>query len=151
MSRLARQEDANQRSEAGMFYPTGYIVAGFANADVARKAREGLLAAGFGDRDVEHVPAAKMEAEAAKNLENPSLFASLGSSMPTRQKQLELAREGCDFVLIHAPDEDAEAHAIKALSGVPTRYAVKYKRLIIENLLQDLPSETADSHASRVA
>mgnify|MGYP001556102730 CR=1 FL=1 len=32
MSKLKRQEDANQVSEAGMFYPTGHIVAGLADA-----------------------------------------------------------------------------------------------------------------------
>src|SRR3546814_20539859 len=71
-----------------------------------------------------------MAHEAARNLEHPSFFASTGSSMPTRQKQLELARDGHDFVLIHAPSTADEKRALQALAATPPRYAIKYKRLI---------------------
>src|SRR3546814_17191749 len=98
MSELKRQEDANQISEAGMFYPTGYIVAGFADSASAKEAQASLQRQGFGNEDLKYVSAAEMAHEAARNLEHPSFFASTGSSMPTRQKQLELAREGHDFV-----------------------------------------------------
>jgi hypothetical protein len=151
MSKLKRQEDANQVSEAGMFYPTGHIVAGFGDAATAKKAQEFLKQQGFGDHDLRYVPAAEMARDAARNLENPSLFASSGSSMPTRQKQLELAKDGCEFVIIYAPDKEDERRALHALAALPTCYAVKYKRLIIENVLQDIPSQGARREASRVA
>lgn len=151
MSELKRQEDANQISEAGMFYPTGYIVVGFADSATAQDAQAGLQRQGFGSGELKYVPAAEMAREATKNLENPSLFASTGASMPTRQKQLELARDGYDFVLIHAPENDDEKRALRALAATPPRYAVKYKRLIIENLMQDIPTPSSQHQASRVA
>ncbi len=81
MSELARQKDANQKTEAGMFYPTGYIVAAFADRETAGQARAKLISKGFGDSEVRHVGAAEMAREAAKNLEHPSFFASIGSSL----------------------------------------------------------------------
>lgn len=149
MSELARQEDANQKTEAGMFYPTGYIVAAFADRETADQARAKLISKGFGDSEVRHVGAAEMAREAAKNLEHPSFFASIGSSLPTRQKQLELAEHGCDFLLIHAPEDASQNQALETLGSVQTRYAVKYKRLIIENLLQHIP-QASGSQPSRV-
>ncbi|HEY9546640.1 MAG TPA: hypothetical protein VIR56_11570 [Solimonas sp.] len=151
MSELKRQEDANQISEAGMFYPTGYIVAGFADSASAKEAQASLQRQGFGNEDLKYVSAAEMAHEAARNLEHPSFFASTGSSMPTRQKQLELARDGHDFVLIHAPSTADEKRALQALAATPPRYAIKYKRLIIENLMQDIPAPPSQSQASRVA
>ncbi|HET8881360.1 MAG TPA: hypothetical protein VFM56_04230 [Solimonas sp.] len=151
MSKLKRQEDANQVSEAGMFYPTGHIVAGFADAATAKKAQASLKQQGFGDHDLRYVSAAEMARDAAKNLEKPLLFASSGSSMPTRQKQLELANDGCEFVIVYAPGHEDERRALRALAAIPTRYAVKYKRLIIENVLQEIPSHDEKREASRVA
>lgn len=151
MSELKRQEDANQASEAGMFYPTGYIVAGFADSATAKDAQAGLQRQGFGHEDLKYVPAAEMAREAARNLENPSFFASTGSSMPTRQKQLELARDGYDFILIHAPKKEDEKRALQALASAPPRYAIKYKRLIIENLMHEIPTPSSQSQSSRVA
>ena len=40
MSKIERQQDANQASEAVIFYPTGHIVACFANADDAKAAQK---------------------------------------------------------------------------------------------------------------
>lgn len=150
MSAMSHQAEANQKSEAGIFYPTGYIVSAFADRTAAEKARAGLQAQGFGEADLKYVPAAEMARAARQNLENPSFFASVGSSLPTRQKQLELAQQGCEFLLIHAPEPEDEERVLRALSDVPTRYAVKYKRLIIENMLQHIPMAGGGA-ASRVA
>lgn len=150
MTRMDHQAEANQKSEAGMFYPTGYIVSGFADSDTAHKAQQQLRKRGFGEADVKYVAASEMKREAGKNLENPSFFASTGASMPTRQKQLELANEGYEFVMIYAPEDEDEQRAIQALSTVAARYAVKYKRLIIENLMPQIPG-TSGGEAPRVS
>jgi hypothetical protein len=140
MGKLTHQADANQRSEAGMFYPTGYIVAGFESSTSAREAQRRLQQQGFGSDDVTLVAARQMAQEAEKNLESPSLFASMGSSLPVRQKQLELAQNGWDFLLIHAAQHDEEEHAVQALTGTGVRYAIKYRPLIIENLMPNIPT-----------
>lgn len=150
MSKLTRQADANKGLEAGMFYPTGYIVAGFADRQTRDRAQQALIRQGFGEAQLTAVTAQDMREQAASNLQAPSVFASMGSSLPARQKQLELAEAGCDFLLIEAPEREQEQRAVWALSQVPIRYAIKYRRLIIENLLPEIPSATDDAQPARV-
>jgi hypothetical protein len=149
MQPIHRQSEANKVMEGGVFYPTGYIVAAFHSGDEARKVRDALIHDGFDAEAIQHVRAADMAREAAENLEQRGLMA-VGASVPVREKQLELARDGCDFLLVCAPEEHEEKRVVAALSRVPVRYAVKYKRLIIENLLPEIPSETSDSEPARV-
>ena len=59
-----------------------------------------------------------------------------------------LAREGCHFLLIFAPDDDDQERAMQLLDGLAVRYAVKYHRLIIENLVKDIDS-SAPREAAR--
>lgn len=150
MSKLTRQQDANKNLEAGMFYPTGYIVAGFADVPARDQAQRALQAKGFAETQLTAVSAQDMRQQAAQNLEHPSIFASMGSSLPARQKQLELAEAGCEFLLIEAPESEQERRAVQALSRGPVRYAIKYRRLIIENLLPDIPSASDDAQPARV-
>ncbi|WP_043113492.1 hypothetical protein [Solimonas soli] len=150
MSKLEQQDRANQRSEGGMFYPTGYIVAGFASPECARDALHHLQESGFAEDDITLVKAAQMAREAEHNLESPSLFASMGSSLQVRQKQLELARQGWDFLLIDAGSQERERRAVQALSGCKVGYAIKYKPLIIENIMPDVPGEKREPHPARV-
>lgn len=137
MSKIERQQDANQASEAGIFYPTGHIVAGFANADDAKAAQKQLQDGGCGG-EIRFISDAEMAREAEKNLQSPSFFASMGSSLPVRQKQLELAKDGWNFLLIHAPQSEDEARVAEALGGSKVRYAIKYRTLIIENILPNI-------------
>ncbi len=144
MSKLVEQAEENKSLEAGMFYPKGFIVAGFPAEADTRAAEKALLDSGFAPQDVTFVSANDMQAQASANLENPSIFVSIGSTLNVRQKQYELARDGCSFLLIKAVDEDEEQQAITALTAQKLRYAVKYRLLVIENLMPLI--ETRDAH-----
>jgi hypothetical protein len=150
MGKLEHQDRANQKSEAGIFYPTGYIVAGFPPSASAQDAQRVLQERGFAGDDVTYVAAAQMASEAERNLESPSLFASMGSSLQVRQKQLELAQDGWNFLLIKAGADDAEQRAVEALAGSGVGYAIKYRALIIENVMPDIPGRKPDPQPARV-
>lgn len=149
MPKLIDQTDENQSSEAGLFYPRGFIVAGFDEEEQAHRVRKALYDLGFEPNQVTFVGAADMARQAGENLENPSMFSALGSTLAIRQKQFDLAQEGCSFVLIKAPEDQDEASALQAFAGVPVRYAVKYRLLVIENLLPLIPSATPDAEPAR--
>lgn len=149
MSKLHDQSTENVASEGGVFYPRGYIVAAFDRAEFAQRAVEALQTKGFAAPAVTRVGAADMQRQAAENLENPSMFAGLGATVAIRQKQHDLAEEGCEFLLINAAEDVEEAKAIEALSTVPVRYAVKYRLLVIENLLPKIPTATPDAEPAR--
>ncbi|MES2684386.1 MAG: hypothetical protein V4650_12785 [Pseudomonadota bacterium] len=149
MGKLTEQSDENKGSEGGMFYPRGFIVAAFDSPELEQQAEQALRDAGFPAADVTRVAAADMARQAGENLENPSIFAALGSTVSIRQKQYELAREGCEFLLIKAEEDAQETAAIEALSKSPIRYAVKYRMLVIENMLPKIPSATPDPEPAR--
>lgn len=147
MHPVHHQKEANRILEGGIFYPTGHIVAAFQDEASAMKAQECLVREHWPEDHVVYVDPAAMEREAEENLGEAS-FLSAGASVPARQKQLELAKEGCHFLLIFAPDDEDQERAMQLLNGLPVRYAVKYHRLIIENLLQDIRS-SAPREAAR--
>lgn len=139
MQPVHHQKEANRAMEGGVFYPTGHIVAAFTDEPSARRALDCLVREHWPEDHVVYVDPASMEREAEENLEHAS-FLSAGASVPARQKQLELAREGCHFLLIFAPDDEDQERAMQLLDGLAVRYAVKYHRLIIENLVKDIRS-----------
>lgn len=149
MEKIQEQKQANKFLEGGIFYPTGHIVTAFASAAQAARARDALLAAGFDDEHVQSIDDLTMAREAEENLDDSNVL-SVGASLPTREKQLELAQEGCHFLLVYAPDDGDDERLMQALSGMEARYAVKYHRLIIENLLVGIADTAPDSEPARV-
>lgn len=149
MKPIHDQKDANKFREGGIFYPTGHVVAAFDNAEVADEARQALLDAGFESDHVVAIDAAEMRREAGENLEHRGPL-SIGASVPVRQKQLELAEDGCHFLMIFAPDDEDHERVKQALAGVSTRYAVKYRALVIENIAIDMTSGKPGSEPARV-
>lgn len=151
MSKLLDQSQKNAESEGRIFYPTGYIVAAFEAAHDAQRVRAALAGAGVPDGELTLVAPDDMREQARRNLEHPSLFAAMGSTVAVRQKQLDLAEQGCTFLLIEADGDAAEAQAIDGLSTAPVRYAVKYRRLVIENLLPKIGSARPDPEPARAS
>lgn len=141
------QKDANKFREGGIFYPTGHVVAAFDNARIADSALKALREAGFSEDHLTVIDAATMKREAGENLEDRGIL-SVGASVPVREKQLELAEAGCHFLMIYAPEDEDHERVKQSLVRVPTRYAVKYRALVIENLAVDMP--TQDSEPARV-
>lgn len=149
MEPIHAQKQANKFLEGGIFYPTGHIVTAFASAEGADKARRALLDAGFSSEHILSIDDRTMVREAQENLDDSGVL-SVGASLPAREKQLELAREGCHFLLVHAPDDGDDKRLMQTLSGMDARYAVKYHRLIIENLLVGMADTAPDSEPARV-
>jgi hypothetical protein len=126
--------DVRKRIEGNVFYPTGYIVVALDPDAEVEQAHRALLSAGFSDDDCIHVPAQTLVEEAQAELHKPHPLAILGYSMQTLERHLQLAREGCDFLLVKAPDQNAEERVRSVLSGVPIRLAVKYGHFLIEDI-----------------
>jgi len=124
---------ARKIAEGNVFYPTGYIVAAFTERSSALQALEALQAAS-GNIECTFVPGDMLQKEALHELEQHHPIAILGHSLQTLEKHLELAREGCDFLLIHASTTAEQALVIRALTGIPVRFAVKYGLFVIEDL-----------------
>lgn len=149
MDPIHDQKQANKFLEGGIFYPTGHVLAGFATQELASESRDALQRAGFSGEKVLMIDAATMAREARENLASQGLL-SFGASLPTRQKQLDLAEQGVHFILVHAPGDEDHDRVIQALDGIELRYAVKYHTLIIENLVVDASNTAPNSEPARV-
>lgn len=147
MKAVHEQKEANRFLEGGVFYPTGHILAAFKDSTTAAEAQRALVDGHFPEDHVLAIDSATMVKEAEENLQEASFLAA-GASVPARQKQLELAQQGCHFLLVFAPDDEDQAMAMRLLGGHAVVYAAKYNRLIIENLVKDIQS-SASKQAAR--
>lgn len=145
MSQLNQQSDHDKAREGGMFYPKGYIVTAHVDHAAAQSALKMLVQGGVPAGDITLVSAADMLNQAGRNLENPGLLAAVGGSLASRQQQYRLAKEGCSFLLIDAPEDEQEALVVRLLALTTVRYATKYRALVIENLMPGIPSADAES------
>jgi hypothetical protein len=119
----------------GIFYPVGYIVAGFPKPADAEQVRRDLLTGGYDSQDCVIHGAAEVAAAAQKNLEqNDGFLATLGRSDEAVQRHLEAARKGAAFLLIYAPGELESSRAMNVVRRVPFAFAHRYHRLAIEEL-----------------
>jgi len=135
--------------EGGPFYPTGYIVAGVPDMEQARSLCELFRSSGYDEDECLVVPAERMARACEQNVQEQSFISALGSSGQVRQRQLQLAKDGCHFLMVDAASEAEQQRVMRVLSRVPVRYAVHYHRFVIEDLIQKLPSATADSANAR--
>jgi hypothetical protein len=151
MSEAERVQELSRPLEGGVFYPAGYMVVGLARHSDAEDLCQLFRQAGYDDNDCLVVPPATMLATAREDLRSSSVIAILGSSLQVRQRQIELAREGCSFLLIYAPSEAEKTRVLRVLERVPVRYAIHYHRFTIEDLIKALPSAQDDARTARTA
>jgi hypothetical protein len=150
MEPLHDQKKANRFLEGDTFYPTGHIIIGLADGETAEQARKSLMDGGVVEDHVTVIPAEEMAREARENLKGVSLL-SVGASIPTREKQLQLAEQGVHFLMVYAPEDEDEERVLQRLAGREVRYAVKYRRLVIENLMNRLGSTSDEQEPARVS
>lgn len=143
-------KSASSLIEGGLFYPVGYIVAGLPEQQDARQVYQNLLKQGLPADECVLVSAAAMVEAATEDLDSGGLIAALGSTAQVREKQLQVAREGCHFLMVKVASDIAKERVLGELGQVPVRYAVLYHRLAIENLIAHIQSATADCEPARI-
>ncbi len=121
-------------TDFGLFYPMGYVIAAFPGAEPAERVRGDLLTGGYDESDVIRVPAQAMARTAGESVENAGFIASFGATKHVMETYRELAREGCDFLLIHAVTEPEVERVMNVVRRAPFRVAQKFHRFAIEDL-----------------
>lgn len=120
----------------GVFYPTGYAVVMFPDAETARDAATKIEQAGFTGQDVMLLTPSVIVRDIGK-IEDASSsvpLPSVGTEDATVAKYVNLAREGHHGLMVRAPsDEDAE-RLMRVVRELPYSYAQKYHLLAIEDL-----------------
>jgi hypothetical protein len=120
----------------GVFYPTGYAVLLFPEADQARQAAEALEAAGFAGDAVMPLPPETILRDIGKVDGDKGGMPSVGTEGHTVDKYIALARQGHHGVMVHAPSDKDTQRVLAAVSDIPFTYGQKYHMLAMEDLEQ---------------
>jgi hypothetical protein len=126
--------ESNIPRSFGAFYPTGHVVIFFANQGDAERAREALLTGGYEDGELVILSSDYVAAAVEDALPHVSLLAQLGSETRHMQEHLELAKQGCDKLIVYAPTEHESKQVMNVARRFDLRLAEKYHRLVIEHL-----------------
>lgn len=138
MSKLAAYFKEPHRS-FGVFYPLHCIVAAFADATTAEQAQRDLDAAGFDPTDV--IAVEGRDFIALQNEETgviSDLMRRLSRFGATEQistdHNVELARQGAAFVLVHCASETMKDKAWAAMEGLNPVAAHYYNPFYVDHL-----------------
>ena len=149
MSQKQQIESMSRPIEGGVFYPVGFIVVALPEAGAAEKIAQIFHEAGYDENDCQVVSPSTMLATAEDDIQSNNVIAMLGSSLQVRRRHIELAKDGCTFLLVFAPSDAERARVLRVLSHYPVRYAIHYHRFTIEDLIAQVPSATEDSRSAR--
>lgn len=125
---------AKMLTMGGVFYPTGFAVLLFPDADQARQAAEALEAGGFAGDAVMLLPPETILHHIGKVEGDSGGMPSVGTEGHTVNKYIALARQGQHGVMVHAPHDKDTERLLSALRQWPFTYGQKYHILAMEDL-----------------
>ena len=118
----------------GVFSPTGHVVMAFATDGEAERARLLLVKSGFAQEDVTHYDKYEVMAELRKSEGQAASPLQIGQEVAKVDEYLVLAKQGCGFLVLHAPEDEAAKRAVVIVKPLGLKFAEKYNRLTIEEL-----------------
>ncbi len=119
----------------GIFSPTGHVVMAFANDESAEMAREALLAGGFTEEDVTRYTKDDVILECQRSKEHAASPMQIGQEAAKIDEYMALANAGSGFLVIHAPGDDRAKQAVSIVRPYGIKFAEKYNRLTLEELV----------------
>lgn len=123
----------------GVYYPTGYVVAVLDDADAAAQATQSLTAAGFSDEDIRVRPAGEVLERHERTMQGRNIAERLVGAIHSDEREaldeyIAEARNGKDFVTVHAEHEEQVHKARAALVG-HSAYAIRhYDKTVLHDL-----------------
>jgi len=118
-----------------VFYPTGYAIVMFPDAENAEAAGKKLEQAGFSEQNVMFLTPPVILREIGRiDGESSVELPSVGTEGATVNKYITLAREGHHALMVKAPSDDDSERLMTVVRDFPFSYAQKYHMLAIEDL-----------------
>ena len=118
----------------GVFAPVGYLVLAFQEEPEAAQARDALLTGGYDDEEVMQFSSQQVVSAIENSRDNISILAYLGTELAHQRQQLEYAKHGSTFLVVHAPTEAETARVLRVARRYGARLAHKYNRLTVEEI-----------------
>ena len=103
-------------------------------------ARETLLRNGFSEGDVTHYNKNEVLWEFERNEAQAFDPIQIGHEAAKFEEYLELAGQGCGFLVVHTPEDEVARRAVRTVMPFGLKFAEKYKRWTLEEFTQLFPS-----------
>jgi hypothetical protein len=132
---IRRLTKSDRPMTLGAFKPVGHVVVALPDDETALAAIRSLNAAGFDPDDVLHYTADEEGAQMEQMLQHASEFAGFGYEVTLMRRYRTLAREGCAWLLVYAPDAQSTARVAEVARRHGARLAEKYHWLAVEDLV----------------
>ncbi|MBU1357958.1 MAG: hypothetical protein KKC79_04525 [Gammaproteobacteria bacterium] len=119
----------------GAFYPTGYSMVMFADAEDAKRVGRQLIEGGFSGDEVYLIPPNVLLSQITPTVVDADApLPSAGTDGATVRAYTKLAREGHTALLVKTDDEDVAERMMIEVRKVPYSIAQRYRTLVIEDL-----------------
>jgi hypothetical protein len=120
----------------GAFYPTGYSMVMFPNADDANRVGHQLIDRGFSGAEIYLIPPKTMLSQISPTVRDDadSPLPSAGTDGATVRAYTQLARDGHTGLLVKTENRNAAERLMEVVRTVPYSVAERYCRLVIEDL-----------------
>jgi hypothetical protein len=127
--------DSDMRTLRGVFYPTGWMVLMLPGEQQARDAARLLEQNGIGGDALMLMTPEDVRRELVGAEGDDNMLPSAGTEGDTVRNITELAAQGHHALMVHAPHQEDSDRVMAALKGVPIAYGQKYRKLVIEDLV----------------
>jgi len=119
----------------GAFKPVDHVMVGVPSVERISALRLALLGAGWtADELLDFAPSDSVE-EMQALIDNASGLAGFGYEITLMRRYVDLAREGCGWLLVYVADADQAARVAEFAKGSGARLAVYYRTLSVEELI----------------
>ena len=119
----------------GALNPVGHAVLAFASDAIAGDARVELLQAGLTEQDILSYTSAELIPNLDDMIRKASGAAGFGYEINLMRRYLTLASEGCGWLVVYAPEDDQVANVTLVAKRFGAKSAVRYGRLVNEDLV----------------
>jgi hypothetical protein len=120
---------------SGDFYPTGYVVVMFPDAQQAQQAVHELVSGSYDDKAIMLLPPETILREIGRVDGDLDVgLPSVGTEGATAQKYVQLAREGHFGLMVYAASDKETEEVMKVVRSLRFSYAQKYHMLAMEDL-----------------
>jgi hypothetical protein len=119
----------------GAFYPTGYSMVMFPNAEDASRVGHRLLDDGFTGDEIYLIPPQTVLSQITPTVRDADApLPSAGTDAATVRAYTKLARDGHTGLLVRTRNEAAAERLMQDVRQVPYSIAQRYRTLVIEDL-----------------
>ena len=132
---IKRMTKGDLPQSLGSYNPVGHVLVALPSEALASEARQALSDIGFDDEDLLHYSADEEREQMERMLSHTSQLSGFGYEVTLMRRYQTLAREGCGWLLVYAPDAPHAERVAEVARRFGARCAVKYHRLAVEDLL----------------